>query len=104
MLVMTKPQGLNFVYSPYLIVHWEDAHVEPPGHTRHVAPHALLFDVVSVHVPVQHFTLGQLVPLLTLPVKLQTDWPVLHEVLPFWQTLPPGLQAAFAVQAMQLPM
>jgi hypothetical protein len=46
--------------------------------------------------------IGSQQSLVKEPVSLHTGEPVLHEIAPTWQVLP-GLHAAFAVHALQLP-
>jgi len=52
----------------------------------------------------QIFPGAQLVPLATLPVDVQTEVPVAHDVVPFWQTLPPGMHPWLGVHAPHAPL
>jgi hypothetical protein len=51
----------------------------------------------------QDFPPPQFIPLGALPVILQIEVPVEHEVVPVWQTFPPGLHAVPGVHALQIP-
>jgi hypothetical protein len=73
-------------------------HVLPPGLQAALLVHVL-------HMPLsQTMFVPHGVPLATLVVLPHTDMPVVHDVVPDWQTLPPGLQAAFAVHPLQVPL
>ncbi len=52
----------------------------------------------------QIFPVPQLVPLATLPVDVQTIGPVVHDVVPVWQTFPPGWHAWLGVHAVHAPL
>jgi hypothetical protein len=54
--------------------------------------------------PLQIFPGAQLVPLATLPVDVHTDVPVAHDVVPVWQTLPPGMHPWLGVHAPHAPL
>jgi hypothetical protein len=58
----------------------------------------------TTHAPALHILpVPQLVPLATFDVNTQTDTPVAHDVEPFWQTLPPGVQPWLGVQLTHVP-
>jgi hypothetical protein len=78
------------VHVPAEQVHCEFAGSEPL--------HAAQLPPQQMPVPFAHD-----VPSPTDPVELHTGWPVEHDVVPVWHVLPPGLHAAFVVQATQLP-
>ncbi len=87
-------------------MHCELWQVEPLGQTLHVVPHAELLFVVPTHEPPQQVpfaTAVQETPLLFVGA-VHTGWPLVHTVVPVWQTFPPGLQEAFFVQGMQAPL
>ncbi len=83
-------------------MHAELTHVEPPGQTRHDAPHALLSLVVSTHCPPQHRPPLHDVPLPTFVTLTHMEVPVAHDVIPIVQVV--GLQATLAVHEEQLPL
>jgi hypothetical protein len=65
---------------------------------------------VPLHVPPMHWSpfvqalpSSQSVPSFALPVAMQDDWPVAQDVLPVWQTLPPGLHVAPETQGTHCP-
>jgi hypothetical protein len=52
----------------------------------------------AAHAPPPHtLPVPHAVPSATLPVFPQTDVPVAHDVVPVWQTLPPGVQGWLGV-------
>jgi hypothetical protein len=54
--------------------------------------------------PLQIFPVAQLVPLATLPVVVHTDTPVAHDVVPVWQTFPPGMHIWLGAHAAHAPL
>jgi hypothetical protein len=66
-------------------------HIEPFAHATH-AP------------ALQTLPEAQFVPLATLPVVVQTDAPVVHEVVPARHGFPPGVHGWLGVHTLQLPL
>jgi hypothetical protein len=77
-------------HAPLTQAHWEFAGSEPL--------HAAQLPPQQMPVPPEHD-----VPSPSDPVDMHTGWPVVHDVVPVWHVLPPGLHAALVVQATQLP-
>jgi hypothetical protein len=71
-----------------------------------VAPHAELLFAVPTHEPPQQVpfaTAVQAIPLLFVGA-VHTGWPVVHAIVPIWQTFPPGVQGLFFTQGTHAPL
>lgn len=85
----------------------QSADVQQLAFGMHVLPQSLKPEAQAVHWPAPlhvKFPAHEPIPLGTFDVNTHTDTPVAHDVVPFWQMLPPGVQPWLATQLLQVPL